>query len=126
MKIFNSPAKICPKNSIEAYKYHESIKKNKFELRITEVEKATFCPLVLSCSGGAGPSASKALKQLALKLSERKLDSYPDIILYLRTKISFGLVRSSILCIRRTRTLRRRKIVDASMGGVVEDGRLLV
>ena len=92
VKIFNPLAKSCPESSSEAYKYHESIKKNKYEQRITEVEKATFCPLVFACTGGAGPSASKALKQLASKLSAQKADSYADIRLYLRTKISFALL----------------------------------
>ena len=39
-----------------------------------QVEKATFCALVFACTGGAGPSASKALKQVASKLSARKED----------------------------------------------------
>ena len=30
VKIFNSLAKSCPESSSEAYKYHESIKKNKY------------------------------------------------------------------------------------------------
>ena len=121
VKIFNPLAKICPESSSEAYKYHESIKKNKWEQRVTEVEKATFCPLVFACTGGAGPSASNALKQLASKLSARKEDSHAD----LRT-ISFALLRISILCICGSRTLRWREIVDASMGAVVEEGGLLV
>ena len=101
-------------------------KSNKYEQRITEVEKATFCPLIFACTGGAGPSASKALKQLASKLSARKEVSYADIISYLRTKISFALLRSFVLFIRGSWTLRRREIFDASMGAVVEEGRLLV
>ena len=117
VKIFNPLAKSCPESSSEAYKYHESIIKNKYEQRITEVEKATFCPLVFACTGGAGASASKVLKQLASTLSARKDDSYADIS-YLRTKISFALLRSSILCMRGSKTLRRSEIVDASMGAV--------
>ena len=125
VKIFYPMAKRCPESSSEAYNYHESIKNNKCEQKITEVEKVTFCPRVFAFTGGAGPSASKALKQLASELSAQKKDSYADII-YLRTKISFALLRSFILCICESRTLRRREIVDASMGGVFEEGRLLV
>ena len=50
VKIFKSLAKICPESSNEDYKYHEYIKKNKHEQRITEVEKATFCPIVFACT----------------------------------------------------------------------------
>ena len=120
VKIFNQLSKSFPESSKEVYKYHESIIKNKYEQRITEVERATFCPLVFACTGGAGPSASKALKQLASKLSARKEDSYANIISYLRTKISFALLRSSIFCIRGSRKLRFRKIVDASLETVVK------
>ena len=108
VKIFIPLAKSCPESSSEAYKYHESIKKNKYEQRLTEVEKGTFCPL----------------KQLASKLSARKRTA--TLISYLRTKISFALLRSSILCFRGSSTLRRREVADASMGALVEEGRLLV
>ena len=37
--------------------FPESIKKNKYEQRVIDVEKATFCPTVFACNGGAGPSA---------------------------------------------------------------------
>ena len=119
-------AKSCPESSSEAYKSYESVKKNKFEQRLNEDEKATVCPLVFACTGGAGPSASKKLKQLASKLSAQKETRYADIVSYLKTKISFAPLRSSILCIRGPRTLKRREIVDASMGAVVEEERLLV
>ena len=75
IKIFNPPANICHGSSNEAYNYHESIRKNKYEQRITEVEKESFCLLVFACTGEAGLSASKALKQLASKLSARKEDN---------------------------------------------------
>ena len=52
-----------------------------------QVEEATVCPLVFACTGGAGLSASKAVKQLASKLSARKEDSYADTISHLRTNI---------------------------------------
>ena len=125
VKIFNPLATSCLESSIKTYRYHDSIEKNKYEQRIIEVEKATLCPLGFVCKGGTGPSASKALKQLASKLSARKEDSYTDAILFPRTKISFALLKNSMLCIRGSRTLRQCKIVDASMGAFVEEGRLL-
>ena len=126
VQIFNPQAKSCPESSSEAYKCHESVKKRTYEKRIIEVEKATFCSLVFACTGGAYPSASKALKQLASKLSARQEDSYADIISYLRTKISFAFLMSSIVCSRGSRTLRLRESVDAAMGAVVKEGRLFV
>ena len=126
VKIFNPHAKSCPKTIPDAYKHHEQAKKLKYEQRIIELEKATFNPLVFSCTGGAGPAASKVMKRIAGKLSDKKEDPYADIITYIRTKISFALLRSSVLCIRGSRSLRRRPTVEASIGTIVEEGRLLL
>ena len=50
VKIFDPLAKNCPASSSEAYKYHESTKKNKNEQGINDVDKATFCPFVFACT----------------------------------------------------------------------------
>ena len=73
VKIFNSHAKSCPKTIKDVYKYHESIKRNKYEERIRETEHNSFNALVFACSGSAGPSASCVMKQLATKISEGKM-----------------------------------------------------
>ena len=81
VKIFNSLAKSCPREIKEAYKYHQKIKKLKYEDRIREVENSSFNPIVFACTGGAGPSASRIMKKLAEKFSIKKkeLPRYPLI-----------------------------------------------
>ena len=125
VKIFNPFDKSCPKNIEDAYSYHENIKKLKYEPRVINVEKGTFSPLIFSCTGGAGPSATRVIQQVARKLSLKNDDSYANIITFIRTKISFALLRSSVLCLRGSRSLRRPQSVEATMGSVVEEGRLL-
>lgn len=124
VKIFNPLAKTCPKTILDAYKYHESIKKAKYEQRVIDVEHSSFNPLVFACTGGAGPSATKVMKQLASKISDKKGEPYADVISYIRTKISFALLRSCILCLRGCRALKSRDHVENSMSSVVEEGRL--
>ena len=124
VKVFNPHARSCPKNTKEAYKHHESMKKLKYEQRIIDVENSTFNPLVFACTGGAGPSASKVMSRLALKISEKSIESYADVIGYIRTKVSFALLRSSVLCLRGCRSLKRKLPNDSSIGAVVEEGRL--
>ena len=124
VKVFNPFAISCPRSLPDSYNYHESIKKLKYEQRIIEVEKATFCSLIFSCTGGAGPSASKAIQRLASR-SDKKEDSYSDVITYIRTKLSWALLRSSILCLRGARSMSRRPAVLASLRTVLEEGRLL-
>ena len=86
VKIFNPLAKSCPKDINEAYKFHETQKKLKYESRIIKVEKRTFNPLVFACTGGAGPSASKVITRLASKVNEKSTESYSEAIRYIRTK----------------------------------------
>ena len=125
VKVFITYAKSCPRGIPDSYKYHESFKELKYEQRIIEVEKAIFCPLISSCTGGAGPPASKAIQRLAYRISDKKEDSYWDVITYIRTKLSFALLRSSILCLRGARSMCPRPSVEASIGTIVEEGRLL-
>ena len=123
VKIFNPLTKSCPNEVKEAYKYHETLKKLKYEQRILDVENSSFNPLVFACSGGAGPSASKVMSRHALKINEKGQDSYSDAIRYIRTQISFALLRSSVLCLRGSRSIRRQT-EESSVSAMVEEGRL--
>ena len=123
VQIFNPHAKSCPKTIKDAYKYHESIKRNKYEERIRETEHSSFNALIFACSGGAGPSASRVMKQLATKISEKLGESYADTISHIRTKISFALL-SCVLCLRGCRALKPRVLSETSISAVVEEGRL--
>ena len=104
VKIFNPLSKSCPREIKEAYKYHENIKKLKFEDRIREVENSSFNPIVFACTGGAGPSASRIMKKLAEKISIKKKESYPDTLSYIRTRDGFAPIESATLCIRGCRS----------------------
>ena len=72
--MFNPLSKSCPESSCIAYKNPESRRKQK--RREIDIENDAFHPLVFVGTGGAGPSASNALKQLASVLSAQKEDSY--------------------------------------------------
>ena len=115
VKIFNPLAVSCPKTVKTAYKYHESIKKAKYEPRIIEIEGSTFCPLIFAATGGAAPAATKVIRKIAEKLSDKKKERYSDVITFIRTKLSFALLRSSVLCIRGCRSLKRPQIIENSI-----------
>ena len=85
-------------------------KKNKvraYEQRIREIEHASFTPIVLS-TGGMGPCATTFYKRLADRLASKWNSSYSQTIGWLRCRLSFSLLRSSILCIRRARSSKGR------------------
>ena len=54
IRVFNPLAQTNWKKQIpDMYVYQEGLKKDEYNERILEVEKASFTPLVFSCSGGA-------------------------------------------------------------------------
>ena len=108
-----------PKNCVEAYKYHESLKSQKFEQRILDVEKSNFVPLVFSCMRGAEPSTMRTTKQLASKTAEKKDESYSDAVTYISSKISFDLMRCAIICLRACRGSQRPTDNDSSCSAIL-------
>ena len=72
---------------------------------------------------GAGPSATHFLKRLAGRISERHANSYSETVMWLRTKLSFALLRSSIMCLRGSRPHRSRVVrLDAIQLATSEAG----
>ena len=124
VKIFNPYARTSRKLHRDACKYHETLKNSKYQQRKSNVEQSSFCPLIFGCTGGAAPTATRTMQRLAEKLSEKRQESYPESINYIRTKISFALLRSSIFCIRGRRSLRKVQFIDNSISAIVEEGRL--
>ena len=123
VKIFNPLAKSCTKSIPDAYTFNESQKRLKYEQRIIEVENSSFNPLVFACGG---PTATRDMKRLAAKICEQKDASYADAIAYIRTKLSFALLESSILCTRGCKSTKtgHNQFVDSAIGAIIEEGRL--
>ena len=77
VKIFSLLAKSCPRTIRDSHKYHEELKKLKYERRIRDVENSTFNPLVFSSTWSVRPSASNVMKQLAQKISTKRAKNTP-------------------------------------------------
>ena len=82
------------------YRKHESVKKRAYEQRVREVEHASFTPLVLSATGGLANEATTFYKRLASRLATKWDHSYSTTMSWLRCRLTFSLLRSSIQCIR--------------------------
>ena len=50
---------------------------------IVELENASFNPSIFASTGGAGRTATRAMKHLAAKISARRAESYVDSIPYI-------------------------------------------
>ena len=83
-----------------AYKKHENEKKRAYNDRVLEVEKGTFTPLVFSTSGGMGEEATAFNKRLASLLSEKKGNSYSDTISFIRRRLRFCILKTTLVALR--------------------------
>ena len=88
------------------------IKKRKYNSRVTEIEQGTFTPLVFTTTGGMADECLRYHSRLAELLSVKKQESYATTISWVRAKVSFAILRSVLLCLRGSRTPRRRNFID--------------
>lgn len=78
------------------YCKHELEKKRAYEKRINDIEHSSFSPLVLASTGGIGPAAPSTYKRLATLLAAKWDQPYSKTLSWLRCRLSFSLLRSSI------------------------------
>ena len=60
----------------------------------------SFTPLVFGTNGGMGADCNCFLKRLAEKLSEKNEEPYHITITWIRTLLSFEILRSVHICVR--------------------------
>ena len=105
VRVFNPYAPSNRHSSLAAtYRQHETVKKRLYEQRVREVEHTSFTSLVFSSTGDLGPVATTFYKRLTSMLSDKRKQPYSTTIGWLRCRLSFFLLRSSIMCIRGTRS----------------------
>ena len=79
---------------------NEQEKKKAYNQRVIEVEHGSFTPLVFTTNGGMGRECQHFLTTLAEKISRKKHQQYSEVINWLRTKLSFAVIRSLVLALR--------------------------
>ena len=113
VRIFNPFAQTHLNQKLEnCFSNNEKEKKKSYGQRVIDVEHGSFTPLIFSSHGGYGREADRFLSVLAEKLAIKKDISYGETVAWLRTKISFCLLRSAILCVRGSRSVRKVITVD--------------
>ena len=96
----------------KVYATQEKEKKQKYNERIMQVEKATFTPLVFSTSGGMGPECTKFHKKVAELVSNKTKEDYSKVMNHIRTRLRFTLLKSVLIGIRGERGKSRKSIVN--------------
>jgi hypothetical protein len=106
----------------QLFKQAEGAKIREYRERILMVEHGDFTPLVFTCTGGIAPQSHFVLKKLAERLSTKKNISESVVSGWLRCRISFALLRTTLLCVRATR--RKKLCVEINIELAVSDTRL--
>lgn len=90
------------------FKSHEMAKKREYLQRVLDVENGAFTPLIFGTNGGLGEECAKFLSTLSAKISKKEDESYAHTITWIRTRLSFEILRSAIACVRGSRIPFRR------------------
>ena len=106
--MFNPFAKTHLSKKLEnVFREQEATKKREYNDRVIKIEHGSFTPIVTSAYGGFGRETSRFISMLIEKVAEKQ-DIHTSLVAnYIRTKLSFEIVRSQILCVRGSRRLRK-------------------
>ena len=92
----------------------EGEKKRKYHQACSE-RRAQFTPLCVSVDGMMGNEAAIFIKRLAERLSSKWGKNYSIVLCWIRTRLSFAVLRATILCLRGSRTKWRSiSVTDGS------------
>ena len=87
------------------YETNEYEKKRDYNSRILNIEQGSFTPLVFPITGGMGRECSMFVKRLCQLVAAKRKKELSVVTYGVRCKISYALLRSSLLCIRGSRKM---------------------
>ena len=97
VRLRNNPLEKC-------HRRQEMEKKRKYEERIREIEHGSFSPLAFNIAGGMGATTTVVYKRLASLIAEKHDKRYGQTPHWMRCRLNLSLLRSSIMCLRRSRS----------------------
>jgi len=127
VKVFNPTAKSYLNQSLKAaHRSNEQMKKRSYNTRVNHIDQGTFTPLVFMCFGGMSRECATFYSRLAEMLAEKRSVHESKMKCWIRTKLSFCLLRSQITCLRGSRSLSKivTSFQDTDVNLAVEDSRI--
>ena len=88
---------------------NEAEKKRKYGSRVTNTERASFIPLVFTTAATTAPECDRFHKRLAELISHKRKERYSSVLSYIRTRISFAMLKSILVSIHGVREKCVRK-----------------
>ena len=105
VKVFNPFAKSYRDIPLtKCYKRREQQKKRTYKERIHKVKHGPFTPLIFSTQGGMSKETTTMCKRLASLLPSKGSEPYSRTINWIRCRIGFALLWSTIMCLKEARS----------------------
>ena len=125
VRVFHPNASSYHSMSLQAaFCRHEQAKKREYGERVCEVEHGVFTPLVLSTTGGLGCEATTFYKRLADLISSKQQKHYTNVMCWLRSRLSFAIIRSAIMRVRGSRSSYHRPRCEIDITLATSEGLL--
>ena len=117
----------CNQTIAASYRRHENEKRRAYEKRVVEVEHGSFTPIIMSSTGGWGPSAMIMYKRLTSLIATKHAAPYSVTMRMIRCKIAFSLIDTTVMCLRGARSsshkpMKALDLIDTPVDLVVNEG----
>jgi hypothetical protein len=110
------------------HRSHEMEKRRQYNQRVIQVEHGSFTPLVFTSLGGidSNSECAKFYDRLAELLAAKRGDPKSIVSTWIRCRLSFSLLRSSLICLRgsRTRPFDPERVADTAIDVALENAQL--
>ena len=109
VRVFDPTAlRYINQNIQQCFVKNENEKKRNYNNRIMNVDNGSFTPLVFSIHGSMGRECKTFYARLAELISEKRKTPSSITSCWIRTKLCFALLISSLLCLRGSRCIYRK------------------
>ena len=113
IRVFDPKAQRFRGQSLQqTYVTNEKEKKRVYNERVLQVENGTFTPLVFSVTGGMGQECKVFFKRVSLLIADKRNEKLSAVSSWIRTRTSFALLRSSLMCLRGSRHRYFRSVIS--------------
>ena len=102
----------------QCYQKHENEKKRHYNERILNVDQGSFSPLVFSVTGGIATEAKVFYSRLAGMIAMKRKVEKSIVQSFLNTTLNFALIRSMLMMLRGSRSLRKIDLTDETIAEV--------
>ena len=105
VRVFDPSASMYANQTMQqCFAKNEKEKKRNYNERIINVDNGSFTPLIFSIHGGMARECSTFYSEL---IANKKNAPFSITVSWIRTKICFALLSSSLLCLRDSRNIYR-------------------